>query len=262
LVKKIGVVFCFLLCVSACGGTSESDELALLRAENEMLESQKTITPLPAETTPPKISSAAIFSKTDSEEFFDWCVEHRMNSSSDLWQCGEITDLIEVDVNEKGLIKDCTINLVKRTIINPPEPTEFTSGRDDWARYPLPAEANVRIGAECRNASEPPDRLENPIGLAEAVACSDLSLDERKAGIRVYEYYEIQAFVLIDRKIAPGSSVWSYPDPPYDPVFYKDAGYLTRQLAEATDSVCPEQANIVVAFSDWLLSLEPVHPKK
>ena len=256
--KRIGVVFCFLLTASACGGTSDSDDLTWLRAENEMLKSQTTMTVLPAETTSPKVSSVAIFSKTDSEEFFDWCVAHRMNSSSDLWQCGEITDLIEVDVNEKGLIKDCTINLVKRAIINPPEPTEFTSGRDDWVRYPLPAEVNVRIGTECRNASEPPDPVESPVDIFEAVACSNLSLDERKAGVRVFKYYEIQAFVLIDRAIAPGSFMDLYPSE--EPVIDVDASYLSRQLDEATNLVCPEQSETVAAFSEWLISLEPEHP--
>jgi hypothetical protein len=206
-------------------------------------------------------SGSTQFDQADSDELFEWCVEHRMNSATDSWQCDEIADLVALDINEKGLEKDCVLRLVKRAIVSPPEPTKFTSGRDDWARYPLPYYVNVSLGTECRTGSDLPDPLENPIDLVEAVACSDLGLEERKAGVRVAEYYEVQASVLIDPDIAPGGTNWFLDYEPWDaPIVKYDASYLARQLEEAMDSLCPQQASVVNAFSNWLIALEPNYP--
>jgi hypothetical protein len=260
-VKKYAVALVFLLVASGCGGSSDTATPATTVAPAATQAS--TTTAVPTTTVAATTTTAATtgFDQADLDEFFEWCVEYRLNSASDLWQCGEIADLLAVDINEKGLKKDCAIRLVKRAIVSPPEPTKFTSGRDDWARYPLPYDVNVSLGTECRTGSDLPDPLENPIDLVEAVACSDLGLEERKAGVRVAEYYEVQAFVLIDPDIAPGGTNWFLDYEPWDaPIVKYDASYLARQLEEAMDSLCPQQASVVNAFSDWLIALEPNYP--
>jgi hypothetical protein len=211
-------------------------------------------------------SGSTQFDQADSDELFEWCVEHRMNSATDSWQCDEIADLVAVDINEKGLEKDCVLRLVKRAIVVPPEPTRFTSGRDDWSRYPLPDEVNVRLGMECRTGNDLPDvnidDLESRIDLAEAVACSNLGLEERKAGIRVSEYYEVQAFLLIDYDIAPGFTAppWRFNFDPQKEPLSADADRFARDLEEAAGLRCPKQTSVVNAFSDWLTGLAPDRP--
>ena len=49
--KKLGVVVCLLLLASACGDSSDSDELKALREKVSMLEEQITTTVAPATTT-------------------------------------------------------------------------------------------------------------------------------------------------------------------------------------------------------------------
>jgi hypothetical protein len=193
------------------------------------------------------------FDQANADEFFEWCVENRVDSASDSWQCGEIADLLLIEINEKGLEADCVTRLVKRTIITPPEPTKFTSGRNDWTRHPLPYDLNVSIGIECKAAKNPSDTLEDPIDFAEAVACSDLSLKERMAGVRVGKYYEVQAFILINPEIAPGALNLHMSRA-------TDSAFFAGQLEEAVDSLCPNQSSVVEEFTNWLISLQPDQP--
>ncbi len=206
------------------------------------------------------------FEQADSDEFFEWCVEHRMNSATDSWQCDQIADLLGVDINEKGLEKDCAIRLVKRAIVEPPKPTEFTSGRDDWPRYPLPFDVNVSLGKECRTGSDLPAQDPNPnqVPVLEALTCSDLSLGERKAGVRIGKYYETSAYVLIDPDIVPDAFNFAFEffDWEAEPLFAEWATVTAMKIDEAVVSLCPQQTSVVSAFSEWLNGLDPEGPDR
>ena len=58
--KKVGLLVCLPLVAFACGGGSDSEELAALRVENEMLKSQTTTTAAPTTTVAPTTTAAPV----------------------------------------------------------------------------------------------------------------------------------------------------------------------------------------------------------